>query len=68
VRVETPWGGVLLRSSQCPPERGRAGYRPPMPLERDILELWDKLGLCNGDLSPGNLIAFLKQARRLVER
>lgn len=42
------------------------GGRPPTANERAVLDLWSKLGLLSSDFTGGNLVAFLKQLRRLL--
>lgn len=48
------------------PSTGRGGGRPPTAREREILDLWAKHGLNEGDFAPGNVVAFVKQVLRLI--
>jgi hypothetical protein len=65
VQIDINIGDLNMRLStpDCP--RG-AGGRPPNAHEREVLELWEKHGLNRPDFAPGNVIAFLKQFRRLA--
>ena len=42
------------------------GGRPPNRPESKLIELWDKRGLNNNDISAGNLISFLKQYEQFI--
>ncbi|MGH2756881.1 MAG: hypothetical protein ACRDI3_03745 [Actinomycetota bacterium] len=45
---------------------GGAGGRAPRSEEAAIIELWNKHRLNSDEVSPGNVIAFIKQLRRHV--
>lgn len=60
VKIKTNGLDMVLASGDCP-SGGGPGGRPPTQQEREIFALWEKLHLKQGDISPGNLIAFLKQ-------
>lgn len=42
------------------------GGRAPNPREREVLELWAKLGLDDPDFAPGNVVAFIQQVKRYL--
>lgn len=45
---------------------GGGGDRLPNPREREVLELWAKLGLNDPDFAPGNVVAFVQQVKRYL--
>jgi len=55
---------VIVSTPGCP--TSRSAPRSPKPREREILELWNELLRCHGTLHSGNVIAFLKQVRRML--
>ncbi|HXI73202.1 MAG TPA: hypothetical protein VNN22_22925 [Verrucomicrobiae bacterium] len=55
---------MILSTPQC--GGGGGGGRPPNHKELEILELWNHRHLNQQKWEVGNLIAFLKQLRRLV--
>ena len=46
--------------------RGGEGGHAPNTNEQEVFDLWSKRGLNSADFAGGNLVAFLKQLRRLV--
>lgn len=42
------------------------GGRAPNPREREVLELWAKLGLNDPAFAPGNVVAFVQQVKRYL--
>lgn len=66
VRVNIDLSGLRMQLStpSCP--AGLGGSRAPNSNEREVLDLWEKRGLNQVDFTAGNLIAFLKQFRRLA--
>lgn len=62
VKIKSNGLDMVLVSGDCP--SGGVGGRPPTSQERAIFELWEKLHLNQNNISPGNLIAFLKQVSR----
>lgn len=66
VQVNVNSGGaqVVLTTPGC--GGGGGGGRQANAHELDIIELWSKLHLNEAGFSGGNLVAFLKQLRRLV--
>lgn len=55
---------LLLSTPQCSCAAG--GGRRPNQKEAEIIELWNKLHLNEPHWTAGNLVAFVKQAQRLV--
>ena len=64
VRLEGDGVSVALCTKNCP--RNGWAYRPPTSKERGVLELWHSMGLNNGAMNPGTLIAFLKRSRQMI--
>jgi hypothetical protein len=54
---------MILRTTDCPTPRGPG--RAPNRYERGAFDLWEKLGLQNGEVRGGKLVAFLKQMGEL---
>lgn len=55
---------MALSTPNCPMGGGGRG-RMPNGHEQAVFDLWDKLGLNSGRFSGGQVVAFLKQLRRL---
>ena len=57
-----------LHMGLCTPSCGQigGGGRPPSNCEKRVFDLWGQRGLNNVDFTGGNLVAFLKQLRRLL--
>ena len=55
---------MLLSTPGC--GAGRGGGRPPNLNESEVFGLWADRGLNRSDFAPGNLLAFLKQFRRVA--
>lgn len=53
---------VVLSTPNC---ASGGGGRPPRPREREVLDLWNQRGLNDTNFTGGNLVAFLKQLKRL---
>ena len=62
VSIHTSGIDVNLATPAC--SGGGGGGRMPNTKEREVIDLWAKLGLNSADFSGGNLVAFLKQLRR----
>lgn len=65
IRIEVS-GMHLTLCTPNYPHSGGGGGRAPNGREREIFDLWDERGLGNGQFSGGNLVAFLKQVRRMI--
>jgi len=65
VRVKINHGGlnVTLSSGACD-SAGGGGGREPKRKEAHVFELWEKRGLNEQRVEPGELVAFLKQVRK----
>lgn len=59
VRFDEPRLCMVLTTPGC--QRGGGGGRPPNTREREVFELWERLGLNDPAFPPGNLIAFLRR-------
>lgn len=55
---------MVLKTPACGVNRGSS--REPNPQEKDIFDLWKKRGLKEVNFTGGNLIAFLKQLRKII--
>jgi hypothetical protein len=66
VQVAIQLSGLMMTLSTPGCGAAGGGGRLPNDNEREVFALWDKLGLNRSDFAPGNLIAFLKQFRRLA--
>jgi hypothetical protein len=56
---------VLLTTTACSKGIGRGP--PPKQQENAIFDLWDECGLNKADFSGGNVIAFFKILRKLLD-
>lgn len=56
---------VTLRSPGCGGGFGGGGGRPPNAKESHIIQLWERRRLNSEEFTGGNLVAFLKQIKRL---
>ena len=67
VRVTVNEGPLnfTLATAGCTPSGG--GGRLPNPQEAQAFELWEKLGLSKPGFTGGNLVAFFKQLRRIID-
>jgi hypothetical protein len=54
---------VRLATPAC---GGGSGGRPPRPDEAAIIDLWSKHKLGSTDFTGGDVVAFIKQLRRLL--
>jgi hypothetical protein len=64
VRIQAGDLNMTLATPQC--ASGFGGGRPPNPTERRVFELWEKLGLTSEGFAGGQVVAFLKQLRKLL--
>ena len=64
VTIRTGSLDMKLATPACGP--GASGGRAPRPDEAEIFQLWNKLQLGSDDFSGGNVVAFIKQLRRLL--
>ena len=64
VKVETSGINLTLATSACVGSGGGGG-RLPNAREQDVFDMWNSLHLNTSDFTGGNLVAFLKQLRRL---
>ena len=55
---------MVLSTPTCGVSGG--GGRPPRPREKEVFDLWNQRGLNDTDFTGGNLVAFLKQLKRLL--
>ncbi|MBU4258550.1 MAG: hypothetical protein KKI12_12840 [Proteobacteria bacterium] len=55
---------MVLSTSTCGANGG--GGRPPRLREKEVFDLWNQRGLNDADFTGGNLVAFLKQLKRLL--
>lgn len=63
IQIRTDDLGMTLSTPAC---GGGGGGRPPTSRERELLDLWNKHGLNEEGFSPGSVVAFVKQALRLI--
>lgn len=66
VRVQIQTGDLRISFSTPTCGGGGGGGRLPTPKERELLDLWTKHGLNEQGFSPGGVVAFVKQALRVV--
>jgi hypothetical protein len=66
VQISIHTGGVNIVLSTPGCGGGGGGGRPPNPIEQEVFELWNKRDLNVRGFSGGNLVAFIKQLRKLV--
>ena len=64
VRIKEDHLDLVLQTPTC--SSSGSGGRPPTEQEREIFDLWNKLGLNDVNFTGGNLIAFLKQLMQLA--
>lgn len=64
VRIEEGGLNMVLSTPQCSGSLG--GGRPPNQMESRIFELWGKLGLATQNFAGRQVVAFLKQLRKLL--
>jgi len=55
---------MILATPTCAPSGG--GNRPPRAREKMVFDLWNQRGLNDAHFTGGNLIAFLKQLKRIL--
>ena len=59
-------GGLNMRLLSADCNVGGEGGRPPTNQEQEIFDLWDQHVLRGQDIVGGQVVAFLKQLRRIV--
>src|SRR5947209_6442274 len=64
VRIQITGVDLRLATPACGGRGG--GGRLPNPREQEIIELWGERKLNSADFTGGNVVAFLKQLRRLI--
>lgn len=67
VQVSIEQSSVNIRLSTPGCSKRSGGGRPPKPQEKAIFDLWDKRGLNQANFSGGNIVAFFKQLRKLLD-
>ena len=67
VRISVNEGpvNVLLATADCSSNGG--GGREATADERRVFELWERLGLKDGEIAGGKVVAFFKQLRRIID-
>ena len=65
VTIKTNELNMVLTSAECGGTGG--GGRPPKSAEKRIFDLWEKLGMNKSDFHGGELIAFIKQLRKVID-
>ena len=63
-RIEEDGLNLILQTPACSSSGG--GGRRPNPHEREVMDLWEKLGLNQNNFTGGKVIAFLKQLMQLA--
>jgi len=66
VRVSIHTSGLNLSYSTPACVSAGGGGRPPTSREKEVLDLWVGHGLNQGNFSPGNVVAFVRQVLRLI--
>ena len=61
VSINLPPLNMVLTTPGC---KGGGGGRPPNEREKQIFDLWHRLGLNDERFTGANVVAFLKQLRR----
>ncbi len=64
VRIQLPGVDLRLDTPAC--GGGSGGGRQPNSSEQQIINLWNERKLNSSDFSGGNVVAFVKQLRRLI--
>ena len=62
VRIRTDSLDFTLATPNCGGSHGRR----PQPNEQEIFDLWKKHGLNESEFKGGNLVAFVKQLRKML--
>ena len=66
VQVIMRQGDINIILSTPTDVRGGRGGRPPSKQEKDIIDLWQKMGLNEENFHGGKVIAFRAQLRKLL--
>ena len=66
VRVQIQEDGVAVALSTPNCSGGAGGGRPPNAKEQRILDLWAQHRLNTNEFGPGEVVAFVRQLRRLL--
>jgi hypothetical protein len=66
VRVTIKEGDLdmVLSTPTCGASGG--GGRPPRPREKKVFDLWNQRGIDDAKFTGGNLVAFLKELKRIL--
>jgi len=64
VRIEEGDLNMTLSTPEC--TGGGGAGRAPNPREKRVFDLWEKLGLSSQSFAGGQVVAFLKQLRKLL--
>jgi hypothetical protein len=64
VKIQITGASLQLTTPGC--GGGSGGGRQPNPREQQIIELWNERRLSSSDFTGGNVVAFVKQLRRLI--
>lgn len=67
VQVEIEYSSINMRLATPDCARSGGGGRQANSQERGIFDLWAKHHLNSPDFSGGNLVAFFKQLRRVID-
>jgi hypothetical protein len=65
ITIHTGGVNIVLATPGCG-GGGGGGGRPPNANEQEVFDLWNKRGLNASSFSGGNLLAFIKQLKKLV--
>lgn len=66
VRIDEPGATLSLCTPACRVGGGGGGGRAPNAREAAIFELWNKRGLNDSEVEPGEVVAFVQQVLRLL--
>ena len=66
VRINDEPINLVLATPDCQGAGGGGGARPPSPDEQRIFDLWKQMNLNGTNIQGGNVIAFFKQARKII--
>ena len=66
VRVVIDELSLSFIAESCPRSGGGSGSRTYSPKQKEVIQLWTDMGLCDSDFGLGNLISFLKRLRKFL--